>query len=448
MAQIRIPFLRAKTNKSGLTRWYWEPSATLKKKGWTAVALGEGGSPECPPPAIVDAARAQNRKVDEASGASVRQVRRIARPLTFGELVDAHRNAGFPSVRRPGAFLEPASQRQFRSRTRILRAWAEDGRTPCVAITSQRVAKLRDALLKPAASGRWQGQVRARAAQETLNVGRALWKWGEREGLLPRGSNPFADHGAGAPAPRDQIWWPPAREAIIAQAEKEGEPNLALAIDLAFQIGQREADLLRTILSQYAEIPAYKMDPDVHAALRAVPVPPLGDREGYTPGDVRGIRIRQAKGRRWVEVPVVGQTRARVEAAIADARKRGLATILFDARAGTTWTAPNPDAGQRRFIRRFAELRDAAIAAARAAGDDALAAELEDLQYRDFRRTAVVHQGELGLADQLVAAITGHSLDATKKILETYMPRTTGMAARAIALSHARAAPVKKSAEG
>jgi hypothetical protein len=51
----------------------------------------------------------------------------------------------------------------------------------------------------------------------------------------------------------------------------------------------------------------------------------------------------------------------------------------------------------------------------------------------------VVFLGELGIADQLIAAITGHTLDETKKILETYMPRTTGMAARAIALSHARA---------
>ena len=37
--------------------------------------------------------------------------------------------------------------------------------------------------------------------------------------------------------------------------------------------------------------------------------------------------------------------------------------------------------------------------------------------------------------------ITGHSLDETKKILETYMPRTTGQAARAIAMSHERSAP-------
>ncbi len=39
------------------------------------------------------------------------------------------------------------------------------------------------------------------------------------------------------------------------------------------------------------------------------------------------------------------------------------------------------------------------------------------------------------------AAITGHSLDATRKILEVYMPRTTKMAGKAIALRMERSAP-------
>jgi hypothetical protein len=56
----------------------------------------------------------------------------------------------------------------------------------------------------------------------------------------------------------------------------------------------------------------------------------------------------------------------------------------------------------------------------------------------------VVYLGEFGIADHLIAAITGHTLDETKKILETYMPRTTGMAARAIALSQARGGAAQK----
>jgi hypothetical protein len=38
MAQIRIPCLVGKINKAGITSWYWQPSATLAKAGWKAIA--------------------------------------------------------------------------------------------------------------------------------------------------------------------------------------------------------------------------------------------------------------------------------------------------------------------------------------------------------------------------------------------------------------------------
>jgi hypothetical protein len=114
--------------------------------------------------------------------------------------------------------------------------------------------------------------------------------------------------------------------------------------------------------------------------------------------------------------------------------------LLFDRDSGLPWTMPN---ARGRPAPVHPAVRRSAPGGDRRGGDAAaraeLAAELEQLQFRDFRRTAVVFLGELGIADHLIAAITGHSLDETKKILETYMPRTTGMAARAIALSQARA---------
>ncbi|MFX8075148.1 hypothetical protein ABTK71_19700, partial [Acinetobacter baumannii] len=87
---------------------------------------------------------------------------------------------------------------------------------------------------------------------------------------------------------------------------------------------------------------------------------------------------------------------------------------------------------QTRFQRDFAEVREWAVATALGEGDDELATEIEGIQYRDLRRTCVVYLGELGLDAHLIAAITGHDLDETQRILKTYMPRTTGRAARAI----------------
>ena len=62
----------------------------------------------------------------------------------------------------------------------------------------------------------------------------------------------------------------------------------------------------------------------------------------------------------------------------------------------------------------------------------AVKAGLEDRQFLDLRRTAVVRLAEAGCTPPEIAAITGHKLDRTMHILETYFPRTTPMARAAI----------------
>jgi hypothetical protein len=52
----------------------------------------------------------------------------------------------------------------------------------------------------------------------------------------------------------------------------------------------------------------------------------------------------------------------------------------------------------------------------------------------------MVYLGELGMDAHLIAAVTGHDIDDTQRILKTYMPRTTGRAARAVALASVRQA--------
>jgi hypothetical protein len=438
MANIRIPRLVGKPNKAGIVNWYWQPSKTVRAQGWEQVDLGRSPGAD-PPDAIVAACRARNAAYQawRNGGALPVQVPRPAPILTVGQGIAAFKAERYPSVKKPGETVAPATARQYKSKLKVLDRWAGD--VALRSIDADRVAVLKDALMRPAAAGQRKGEVRHHHAHETLRVGRTLFTWFEQKRWIPKGANPFEDFALAAPAPRDQIWQAPAREAILAAADAAALPNMALAVDLAFSIGQREADLLRIGLRQYAEIPGYKMDPDVFETLSRVPVPAYGGRPGYLPGNVWGIRVRQAKTKRWVEVPIVGLTRARVEAAIEEAKALGLVTLLRDERTGLPWTMPNLATGQEYFIRRFAELRAAAIAATRAEADDALAAEIQDLQFRDFRRTAVVYQGELGIAVHLIVAVTGHDLDEGQKILDTYLPRTTGMAARAIALSQARA---------
>ncbi len=59
-------------------------------------------------------------------------------------------------------------------------------------------------------------------------------------------------------------------------------------------------------------------------------------------------------------------------------------------------------------------------------------AGLSELQFLDLRRTAVVRLAEAGCTVPEIAAITGHQLDRTARILETYLPRNGTMAEAAI----------------
>ena len=56
-----------------------------------------------------------------------------------------------------------------------------------------------------------------------------------------------------------------------------------------------------------------------------------------------------------------------------------------------------------------------------------------ELQARDLRRTAAVRLGEAGATAIEIAAVTGHSIERSREILETYVPRTEPMGRNAIA---------------
>ena len=121
-------------------------------------------------------------------------------------------------------------------------------------------------------------------------------------------------------------------------------------------------------------------------------------------GDV--IKLRQQKTRKLVEVPCHSALRAALEAAKPE---QSAATIVGNGTRSLSYT---------RFNERFRKIRDAA--------------GLGHLQARDLRRTAAVKMAEAGATEAQIAAIGGWSIEATRGILETYLPRNVGMAREAI----------------
>lgn len=61
-----------------------------------------------------------------------------------------------------------------------------------------------------------------------------------------------------------------------------------------------------------------------------------------------------------------------------------------------------------------------------------LAVGLGGFRFQDLRRTAMVRMAEAGATAIEIAAISGHDIDATQRILEAYIPRTAAMGKAAI----------------
>jgi integrase len=133
-----------------------------------------------------------------------------------------------------------------------------------------------------------------------------------------------------------------------------------------------------------------------------------GDIAAMTWGQYKGgtIKLRQQKTKKLVEVPCHCDLRA----------------VLDDQDRNTIHMLARPDGRPLPYHR----LRDLESEVRREAS-------LGAIQMRDLRRTAMVRMGEAGAEIHQIAAVSGHSIENTKQILETYLPRTVEMGKAAIA---------------
>lgn len=154
----------------------------------------------------------------------------------------------------------------------------------------------------------------------------------------------------------DVIWSEDQVAALLAVAS----PQIALAVLLAVETGQRQRDVIRMTWAAY---------------------------------DGQVIRLQQSKGGKHLALPVT----ARLKAAL-DAQPRRAVTICTTSR-GRSWT---PDG----FKASFGKAKDAA--------------GIEGVTFHDLRGTAVVRLARAGSTVPEIVAITGHSLKGAAAILERH----------------------------
>lgn len=201
--------------------------------------------------------------------------------------------------------------------------------------------------------------------------------------------NPAVEVELAATDPRDVIWEDAEVEAMERAAERLGRPSVALAIRMAYDLGQRLSDVLRLTRTAY---------------------------DGST------VKVRQAKSvaraKRKGEKPkliiidVLPELKVRLDAA-----PEGSVQIVVSEHSGLPYS-------RFHFNRLFREVRTQA-----AIEMPSLAAK----QFLDYRRSSAVRLAEAGCTTEEIVAITGHDIDHGARILETYVPRTATMGRNAIA---------------
>jgi integrase len=209
-------------------------------------------------------------------------------------------------------------------------------------------------------------------AQQVIGVLRTLFAFAMDEGELA--ANHATNMRLKSNPPRYQVWTDEQVTALIQTAAEMGRTSVGLAVALAHNTGQREGDILRMAWSQF---------------------------------DGAGIRLRQRKTGVLLDVPCTAQL---------------LEVLAATPRSGTVMVISETTG--RPYRRSW--FADTFRTLARAAGIP------DDLQFRDLRRTSVVRLAEAGCSVPEIAAISGHAINRTAKILEVYLPRNSTMARHAI----------------
>lgn len=213
-----------------------------------------------------------------------------------------------------------------------------------------------------------------RKANQTLSMLRILGGQGVEFGYCK--TNPFSRPGRVTENVRTEIWTPDQIANFIGGARG----SLRLAMLLMVYTAQRPADVLAMTKGRVSE------------------------RDGRL-----FIALRQQKTGELLEVPVHGDLEPALRARLADP-SGGL--LLVPSPTGLPWA-----------YRNFARAWDQALARCGLAGQ---------AQRRDLRRTAVVLMAEAGLTTGLIASLTGHQIDSTARILNTYLPRRPEVALAAM----------------
>lgn len=282
MARLSIRHFVEKRRADGTARYYWQPSAALRKKGFMVKRLSDTRH------LAMAEAEEYNAQVDQWRTDMSRAPDQVV-PGTVAALARAYRES------REFSKLAPATQKDYGHYLNALASWGHT--TPVTRITRRDVARMYDAV-------RGQGE---RKAAYLIQVGRVLFNFAINELMIPDGTNPFARPGLTYTAKPQQIWTEEEIRHFVSVADANGYAPIGTAVFLNEWMGQREGDICRLKIGQ------------------------------YTDGDIAIVQNKTG-ARVFLPVDTVPALAARLKNHIASCRRRGPDAPMFQKPSGAAYT--------------------------------------------------------------------------------------------------------------
>lgn len=368
--------LRERRRTNGTTRIWWEPAIAARELGFEVVELDE-------------ARLTWSRRQAEKLNADLQRAQRAGRkssPRGSARSIEAL----IEDYRKSLAFIEgiaPKTQKSYNALFRqIIQKWGAH--------------QVRD-FSKPVMWTWYQTIHRAKSAHMAVALIRAmslLFSHAERIGWRPEGSNPCFRLKMKTPDPRSRSASWAEIDALIGAADRIGLPSIGTAILLSLFQGQRETDVIAARCGDFRER--------------------ISREDGRRCARIQWTFVRSKRGNAgalWLHDEVTPRVRVLLQGAPDDRR------LLHDEKTGG-------DYHEELFVRRWREVRDAAVLADTRGRLKALAS----LQFRDLRRTFGILSRAGGATKDDAADVLGNSAATNPRLAETYMPSQLDTASRAV----------------
>lgn len=385
MGKIKVRFFTEQPGVHG-SRYFWQPSTQMRALGWKLERLPDDRRQ------AIDRAMVLNEELDAWRAGAANTAPntpapvKLVEPRTLAAVIRAYEHSRFWDD------LRDRTKRSYRQNIKLIERIAGD--KPVAKITPTTVEEIYTTFYARTPS-------RAAAVVRMLCI---LLKHAVKMNLVTQ--NAAANAGIKGQPPSGRIWPREAVRLFVETADAAGWHSVGTAVTIDHWIGQREGDIL------------------------ALP------REAVAGGR---LRVTQSKTGARVSIPDSPLVRARIDAELARQDERAAqakamgatllpaATLLVCESTGRPWT-------EHYFRHVFADIRTTlAKEHPTIAHADGSIEQTGKLLFMHLRHTAVTELSAAGCTSQLIAAITGHSLNTVNTILERYLVITAELADIAMA---------------